>query len=577
MSDPTTQSPTAHAMALLQRGLPSQAIAVMRQLIELEPNSAEHRYHLSLIFTAIGQRDDAITSLRGAIRLNPNLAAAHLNLGVSLFGRGDVAAAEQSFRNAIATGQADEGAWRNLGKALRALDRFDDAEHAFRTAISLNPQSADAWMMLGSVLRESGQITEAIAATRQAVELRPDYREAHSNLCYSLYFDPNAKPTEILGEHRAWAAKFTPPVSAPPTRPLHNPIRVGYISPYFRRHVVGAFMEPILAHHDRSLFAITCYSDTKPEDDLTSRIRATATAWRDIAGHSDQDVAASIRQDEIDILVDLTLHMRGCRLGVFGLRPAPIQITHLAYCGTSGLPQMDYFVTDAHMLGPGCEKFFSEKPLPLATSYWCYRPPDVAPTVRPLPMLRNGYVTFGSLNTAAKINEQVVQLWSRLLIEIPKSKLAIHVPGGSQALAATFARYGIGASRLQLIPRQTLNEYFQTWNQIDIALDPFPYNGGTTTLDALWMGVPVVTLAGQLPLGRAGVSILRNLSLDQFIAGDPNAYIAVASSLASDPDRLSSLRQSSRGVMTQSPLLNARQYVAELEAAYRDAVIRRTF
>jgi len=578
MSDATNQTPAAQAMSLLHSGQPVKAIAMMRQWIAREPNSAEHYYHLSLILTAIGQHDDAINSLREAIQLNPNLAAAHLNLGVLLFGRGDVASAEQSFRNAISAGQDDEGAWRNLGKALRSQDRLDEAVEAFRTALSRNHKSPEAWMMLGSVLRECGQIADAISATRQAVLYRPDYREAHSNLCYLLYFDPAGadRPAAILAEHRSWAMKFAPPASKPISRPPHDPIRVGYISPNFRRHVIGAFMEPILAHHDRSKFAITCYSDTEPEDDLTARLRATETTWRQTKGHSDQQLAAMIANDEIDILVDLTLHMRGSRLGVFALKPAPIQLTHLAYCGTSGLAQMDYCITDANMVGFDTDQFFSEKLLALPTSYWCYQPPETACEVGPLPMLRNGYVTFGSMNTAAKANDAVIGAWSRLLHEVPTSKLAIHIPGASQSIPARFAQYGIGPDRLKIIPRQPLAEYFQTWNQIDIALDPFPYNGGTTSLDALWMGLPVVTLAGWLPLAQAGVTILRNLKLDQWIAANSDEYLKIATRLAADPPQLSSMRNSLRDRMMHSPLLDAARYVAELEAAYRDTTIRRT-
>jgi protein O-GlcNAc transferase len=576
MSDSTSPTPAAHAMALLESGQAAQAIAMMRRMIDLEPDCAEHHYHLSLILTRIGQRDEAIVSLRQAIQLNLNFAAAHLNLGVFLYGRGEVAAAEQCLRTAIASGQDDEVAWRNLGKVLRSQDRLDEAEQAFRMALQRNPKSPEAWMMLGGVLRECGQITEAIAATRQAVTLRPSYREAHSNLCYSLYFDPDTKPADLVAEHQAWAAKFAPPIATMPSRSLHNPVRVGYVSPYFRRHVVGAFMTPILEHQDRSQFAVTCYSDTNPEDDLTDRLRKTDTTWRHTAGQPDRLLAEMIRQDEIDILVDLTLHMRGCRLGAFALKPAPIQLTHLAYCGTSGLPQMDYCITDTNMLAPGCEQFFTEKLLPLPTSYWCYEPPAVAPDVGPLPMLRNGHVTFGSLNTAAKINDDVVQIWSQLLLTIPASVLAIHVPGGNQSLPARFAGHSIEPKRLKIIPRQSVEQYFQTWNEIDIALDPFPYNGGTTTLDALWMGVPVVTLASQLPVARAGVTILRNLKHNQLIAANRREYLNIAEILANEPRQLSSLRESMRGQMMQSSLLDAPHYVTELESAYRDAAIRRT-
>ena len=576
MSDSTTQSPTAYAMGVLERGDAVKAIAVMRQLIEREPNSAEHHYHLSLIFMRMGQRDDATRSLQAAIALNPQLGAAHLNLGVLLLERGEFTAAERSFRTAIATGRDVEGAWRNLGRSLRGQDRFDEAEQAYRTALTRDPNSPEAWMMLGSLLREGGEITESLAATRRAIALRPGYREAHSNLCYALYFDPHTSPADLIATHRDWAAKFAPPPTATISRPLHDPIRIGYVSPYFRNHVVAAFMEPILQHHDRSQFAITCYSDANPEDEITARLRKTNTTWRQTAGQTDRSLAKLVEQDEIDILVDLTLHMRGCRLGVFASKPAPIQITHLAYCGTSGLAQMDGCITDIHMLAPGCEAFFSETLLPLPTSYWCYQPPMVAPDVGPLPVLQNGYVTFGSLNTAAKVNDDVVSVWSKLLLPIPNSKLTIHVPQGSRSLPARFARHGIDASRLILIPRQSLSEYFQTWNQIDIALDPFPYNGGTTTFDALWMGVPVVTLAGSLPVGRAGVSILRNLKLERFIAESEDQYLSIAAGLATDLNNLSLLRKSARKYIANSPLLDAPRYVSELEAVYRLAAMRRT-
>ena len=576
MSDSPGQSPTIHAMALLQKGQPAEAIAVMQRLIALGPGVAEHHYHLSLIFARINQREDAIRALLNATRLNPALAPAHLNLGVLLFGRGDIAAAEQSFRTAIAAGQDDEGAWRNLGKALRSQDRLDEAEQAFRTALARQPNSAEAWMMLGSVLRECGRIPEAVAATRQAIAHRPDYREAHSNLCYALYFDPRATPVEIVAEHLAWAAKFAPPLQTGPRRGLHDPIRVGYVSPYFRQHVVGMFMEPILEHHDRTQFAITCYSDTNPEDELTARLRRTDTAWRETLGTSDLELAALIKADEIDVLVDLTLHMRGCRLGVFAQKPAPTQITHLAYCGTSGLSQMDGCITDAHMIAPGSEQGFTETLLPLPTSYWCYQPPLHAPEVKPPPALENGYVTFGSLNSAAKGNDEVIRLWAEILRSVPRSRLIMHALGGRQPLLERFASSGIEANRLTVVARQSLPDYFATYNQIDIALDPFPYNGGTTTLDALWMGVPVIALAGRLPLARAGASILRNIKADHLIAADTVKYLAIATALAQDSHKLSSLRSALRNQMIESPLLDPVRYTAELEAAYRLATIQRT-
>jgi len=554
------------------------AIEMIRRAIAIDPAAAEFHSNLGLSLRATGQLEESAAAFRGAIRLRPELGTAHLNLGVVLYEQGNAAAAESEFRQSIRITPNEPWPYLNLGKALRTQDKMDEAEAVFRHAIALAPEQPHGYNMLGSCLREGGRIEEAVASFRKAVSLNPDLREAHSNLCYALYFDPQTSPAEILQEHRRWSAHFAEPLNGfirphDSDRSPDRRLRIGYLSPNLRTHVVGFFMEPILEHHDRGQFEIICYNDATQMDALAAKFKGQVNLWRDTAGMRDEQLAQLIRSDRIDILVDLTLHMRGCRLRVYAQKPAPVQITHLAYCGTSGLETMEWCITDPHMCVPGTEQYFTEKMLPLPECYWCYRPSASAPGVGPLPAARNGYITFGSLNTLAKVNNGVLKVWSRLLQSVPKSRLAVHVPGGAETRSVfdRFVRHGIPQDRLVMLPRRSRDEYLDLYNQIDVALDPFPYGGGTTTFDALWMGVPLVTLAGELPLARAGATILTNLAITDLIAQSPERYIEIAADLARNIDRLNGLRQTLRGRLRDSVLLNEPQYVRHLEAVYRQA------
>ena len=573
------------AAALHCLGLVAQSIGRSQDAIDLlgraamaDPFVAEYHYNLSVAFESLGQLPQAEAALRAALRVKPDLAPAHLKLGAVLFAAGRIDEAIISFNQSVQLRPLEPWGYLNLGKSYRFQDKLDQAEAAFRKALVIAPDLAPAWNMLGSCLRTGGRIKDAIDAFARAVQLDPKLREAHSNLCYALYFDPQTPPQKIFDEHLAWARKFADPVAPavsahPNDRAPDRRLRIAYVSPNLRRHVVGLFMLPIIENHDWEHFEVTCYSDVASPDDLTARLKSRASVWRDTRALSDEQLANLVREDGIDILVDVNLHMRGCRLGAFARKPAPVQITHLAYCGTSGLSQMDFCITDPHMMHAGCEVYFKEWLLPMAESYWCYRPPDETPPVGPPPMQRNGYVTFGSLNTLAKVNDQVIQLWAKLLERVPNSRLAVHIPGGAETRSAIdrFVAHGIRAERLLPVARLDLANYMDLYNQIDIALDPFPYGGGTTTLDALWMGVPVVTLAGQLPVGRAGVSILSNLQLLDLIAQTKEQYLNYAAALAADPVRLTDLRSTLRDRMQSSPLLDAPRYVRNLEAAYRQA------
>jgi len=573
-------APALHCLGLIAQRAARQeeAADLIGRAIAADPLVPEYHYNLAGPLQALGRTPEAQASLRNAIRLKPDLAPAHLNLGVLLFNLGRLDEATACFRESIRLRPQDPWAYLNLGKALRTQDQLDDAEAAFRQAIQLAPNLAPAYNMLGSCLREQCRIREAIDAYRTSIRLDPNAREPHSNLCYGLYFDPQARPAEVLAQHVEWARRFAEPLRSSIRSHENDPtadrrLRIGYVSPNLRFHVVGFFMEPVLQLHDKQRFEVFCYSDAPPADDLARRLHGYADEWRETGSLTDPQLAQLVRDDRIDILIDLNLHMRGCRLGAFAYKPAPVQITHLGYCGTTGLQTIDWCVADPHMLSPGCKRYFTEKMLSLPDCYWCYRPSPTAPAVGPLPARERGHVTFGSLNTLAKINEQVIATWSRLLDAVPESRLAVHVPRGqsSRGVFDHFATHGIARDRLDALPRQPRDAYLDLYNRIDIALDPFPYNGGTTTFDALWMGVPVVTLAGQLPLARAGVTILTNLGLTELIAQSPDQYIRIAAALARDTDRLAALRSTLRQRLRDSVLMDEPRYVRNLEGAYRHA------
>jgi len=555
------------------------AIELIGCAISVSPNNAEFHFNLSQAQMAIGAMANAESSLRRAIALSPDFAPAQQNLGAILAQQNRLAEAEEHLRAAIALRPNDPTTYVNLGRVCRWQQRLEEAIECYRKAIEVAPNFAGAYSALGSALREAGRIGEAIAAFRKAVDLKPNFREAHSNLVYAMHFDPDTDPQANFAEHLRWAAKFAEPLrqTIQPHSNDRNPdrrLRIGYVSPDLMNHVVGSFMEPILEQHDHSRYEIFCYSDVAAPDDLTQRLMRHADVWRQTASLSDEQLAQQIREDRIDVLIDLTLHMRRNRLTVFARKPAPVQITHLAYCATSGMSAMDWCITDPHMSPPGMnDQWFTEELLRLPESYWCYRPSATSPPVGPLPALQNGYVTFGSLNTFAKVNSRVIELWKEVLDAVPNSRLMVHATMGDANAAArkVFTDAGIAPDRLTLVGRAQRDQYLDLYNRIDIALDPFPYGGGTTSLDALWMGVPLVTLAGQTALSRTGVTLLWNLDLTHLVAESPQQYVQIAASLAADVTTLAELRASFRERLSQSVLMDANRYTRNLEEVYRAA------
>jgi predicted O-linked N-acetylglucosamine transferase (SPINDLY family) len=555
-----------------------QGIDVMREAIARRGDVAEYHFNLSQPLLAMKRTTEAEASLREAIRLDPSLAGARINLGSVLAMQRRLPEAEAEFRAALMLRGSDPAIHLNLGQVCRWQQKLVEAIACFRQAIMIDGRFVGAYNVLGSALREAGRIGEAVEAFRKAVELAPQNRMVHSNLVYAMHFDPDTPAEQNFAEHLRWAAKFAEPLGKTVLphmngRDPERRLRVGYVSPDLRNHPIGLFMEPILKAHDRTQVEVFCYADGSAEDDLARRLRNSSDVWRVTAGMSDEQLAGLIRQDRIDVLVDLTQHMQGSRLTMFARKPSPVQITHLAYCATSGIRSMDWCMTDERMSPPGEEKkWFTEKLLRLK-SYWCYSAAGRSPEVGELAAATKGYVTFGSLNSLAKVNGRVVELWRKVLQAVPDSRLMVHATMGEENIFARemFARGGISAERLTLQPRLPRDGYLELYNGIDIGLDPFPYGGGTTSLDALWMGVPVITLCGARALSRTGVTLLAQLELEELIASNDEEYVKIAVGLAGDLGRLGRLRAGLRRRLMESPLMDEKGYTRDLEGAYRVA------
>jgi len=532
-----------HALQLQSQGRLADAIIVCRQILRSEPTNPNALNTLAILLQSTNYLTEARDTLRIAIATHPQLPELHYN----------------------------------LANIHRDLGDFDAAIDSYQKALALRPNFRPALNNLANALKETGDIPGAKSLFQQTLTLHPDPRIA-SNLLYLSYFDPNSTPQQIYQQHAAWNRTYAQPL-APTQQSFFNdrtpnrPLKIGYVSPDFRNHPVARFLLPLFTHHDRSRFEIVCYSDVRRPDSMTRHIQSLAAHWRDSTRLNDDQLAQLIRQDQIDILIDLTLHMDGNRLLVFARKPAPVQITYLAYAGTAGLTTIDYRLSDPHLDPPGSdETIYSEKTLRL-NSYWCYTPPPEAPAIGPLPFLSTGHITFGCLNNFSKINPPVLKTWRTILARVPNSRLILSAHQGSHRTRAIdyFSQSQISPDRVEFHGVLPFADYLALYNRIDIALDPFPYPGGTTTFDALYMGVPTITLPAQTAVSRAGVTILENLALPQLIAGSTGRYVAIASDLVSDPTALANLRQSLRPRLLASPLTDARNFAEDVESKLASA------
>ena len=554
-----------------------EAIAAYRQAIAINPNYAEAYSHLGNALQEQGQLDAAIAACQQAITLNPNYAEAYGNLGNALKDQGQLDAAVAAYRQAIALRPTLADAYYNLGIVLHQQRQLDAALATYQQAAALRPDHAAAHSNRGNVLKDMGELDQALAAFGQAQALKPHDPDIHSSLLLTRHYLPDQSPAALGAEARRWNSLHAAPLQKliQPHANDRSPdrrLRIGYVSPDFVRHPVGRFLEPLLACHDHHAFEIFAYAQVPAPDEMTARLRSYTDAWRSTVGLSHAQVAEMIQADRIDILVDLAMHSAHNRLLVFARKPAPVQVTYLAYCSTTGLDTIDYRLSDPYLDPPGMdESIYSERTVRLPETYWCYQPRIAPADVGPLPALAHGHITFGCLNNFCKVSAPTFACWTSLLRAVPHSRLILHAHQGAhrQRLQERWQREGLDPTRLHFADFLPVETYFALYRQIDIALDTFPYGGGTTTCDALWMGVPVVTLAAPTAMGRAGLSLLSNLGLPELVAQSPDEYVHIAATLATDLPRLAHLRASLRPRMEQSPLMDAPRFTRHVEAAYR--------
>ncbi|MDE2295981.1 MAG: tetratricopeptide repeat protein [Gammaproteobacteria bacterium] len=553
-----------------------EAEHVLRRALAAAPTHAAAAFNLARALQGQSRRDEAIAQYRQTLALRPDHVEALCNLGNLYRDAGATDAAYAAYTEALRARPESVIAWNNLGCLLRSAGRLQHAEHCLRRAIELAPANAAAHDNLGSVLKDAGAIDEAITAFRRAVELDPGSPAIHGNLLYALSFVAT-RPEPILEEARRWGRKFAPasPPREPPAATAHRdgrPLRVGYVSPDFREHCQSLFTLPLFANHDRGAVRVYGYSDVVRPDEITRRIAAHTDEWRDVRGLDDDALASQIEADAIDVLVDLTMHMAGGRPGLFVRRPAPVQLCWLAYPGTTGNGAIDYRVSDPWLDPPGAERQYVERTVRLPDAFWCYDPLATEPDVAPLPALRNGFVTFGCLNNPCKLTDATLETWVPVLRALPASRLVLLLPDGPRRAqrAAFLAARGVDPQRIDFVDYRPRGEYLRSYRRIDIGLDTFPYNGHTTTLDALWMGVPVVTRIGETSVGRGGWSQLAQLGLSRLAADGDAAFVATAVALAADWPALAALRAELRERLARSPLQDARRFARNLERVYRD-------
>lgn len=552
-----------------------------QRAIDLDNDHAEAYNNLGLLRARQGDPAGAETLLSRAVELSPDYAEAHNNLGLAHIQRGDFEAGLDACRRALALKPDLVDAHNNMGNGLRMLGRLSEAEECCRAALELQPGMATLASNLGSIQMSQGKLAEAIRHLRRALDLQPDFSDAHSNLLLAMNYAPDSRPEELSAEARCWEAVHAAPLTDLVLPHGNNPeperrLRIGYVSPDFKSHSVASFFEPVAAAHDGEAVEVFCYADIDSGDDTTDRLEALADVWRPVFGSSDEALAGMIREDGIDVLVDLTGHTAGNRLRTFAMRPAPVQVTWLGYPGTTGLSAMDYRLTDTVADPDGASgSQHTEELIRLPRRFLCYAPAEKAPQSEQPPCAKSGHVTFGSFNVLAKMSAPVIEAWSAILDRVPDSRLllknrSLGDVAAQQRYRAMFADRGIDPNRIFLhgwMPER--RAHFTAYGDIDVALDTFPYNGTTTTCEALYMGVPVVTLSGDRHAGRVGAALLTAVGMDSLVAETQEAYVEAAVRLAGDQGHLLALRGSLRDTLLLSPLCDADSFTRDLEDAYR--------
>lgn len=594
------------------RGAPEAAERHLRAALERRPEIAEARIVLAHVLEARGDAAGAAAAFDEALKSRPGDFGAWFGFGQTLRRLGRLGEAQAAFERALALDPANADAhsalfdlhqsqgnlasaakhvaavlrqrpdWAdalfNQGMVLMRMQRLGEAEAAFRRLIALDPGYRTAYRMLGSVLHRAARIDETLALCRAARQRFPDWFELESFELFVLNFVEHISAGDAFERHRQFGARLerANPARSVPFANTPDPqrrLRVGYLSGDFCYHVVPLFMLPLAERGDRAAIETYCYSVGGTTDAITRRLMAASDVWRDAAAMSDAELSDAIQRDGIDILVDLAGHSGIPRLGVFARQPAPVQATWLGYLNTTGLTRIQHRISDGYCDPPGLtDRYHTEALARLPGSQWCYRPFVAVEQASSAPVESNGFVTFGSFNQAPKLSPSVRRLWAQIMQALPDSRLVvagIQDEGVRELLWRDFAGSGIDRARIAFRPYGSLPDYYRWYNEVDIALDTTLYSGGTTTLDALWMGVPVVTLPGERPASRSAASILAAVGLEDWIASSGEDYVRRAAAFARDNARLADLRRTLRARVRASPLMDEARFARDMEALYR--------
>lgn len=596
-------------LALTSLGWLAEAVASIRQAIALQPDFAEAYINLSEALRQFQQFDQSVQAARSAVELRPDSGGAYASLGSALRAAEKIQEAIEAYQQATRLTPDLVQAWSGLGVTLvldrqyesageafrmltrlrpdwaepfgylggclRRLDRIDDAVFAFQQSVQIKPQLADAWNDLGSALRDRGDLDEAIEAYRQAMESNPALIGAHSNLIHAMYFHPAADASSIEQEHARWRQKYATDdharyTSHPNDRDPNRPLKIGYVSAHFFDHPDARRVLPLLEAHQSDRVIVHCYASVRRPDAMTERHQRAAPVWRDVLDRTDAELAEIIHADQVDILVDLSLHSAHNRMPTFVRKPAPLQLSWLGYPGDCGLASIDAWIGDDRLVLQGAA---DQRALRLPGCWICYDSQVGSEEfpISDLPAEKNGFITFGSLDDPAKINAVTIHHWAAVMRAVRGSRMILTSFSSRQRdqVASTFSSAGIAPDRIEFVGPADRAEQLRRYGQIDLVLDTFPFNGVASTCDALWMGVPVLTLSGLMPHSRAGRSVLAGSGLPGFAANSRQRLVEIAEEW-SDPHKLAERRKTLRQMVQSSPLMDTPRFARELESVYRD-------
>lgn len=556
-----------------------KAASCYRSAVKIKPDYAEVYYNLGILLAEQGKPEEAVLNFRTALEIKPDFAGTYIALGNALSSQGMPKEAVLWFRKGINLQPNNVAAYNNMGNALHNQDKLDEAIACYGKALEIDPKMAATLNNMGLLLQDQGRLKEAGKYFRRALKIDPNLVKAYSNFLLSLLYDSEYDPDHIFSEHKKWNDLYGHPSMKRPAPYINSPkqarrLRIGYVSPDFRNHSCAWFLEPLLEFHNRDKVEIFCYGEVKKGDGVTARIRRLSNSWYCTQGISDMEVVKQIRSDSIDILVDLAGHTKGNRLPVFARKPAPVQMTWLGYNFTTGLEAIDYRLSDNWLTPLKGRERFSEKLYNLTRCSLVYRPPEKTPEPVEPALESNEHITFGSFNNLSKVSSSTIALWARVLNETPGSKLVLKARqsrdfGSRERILRIFGEQRISANRVIFKGYASSTfEHLAHYHEIDLALDTFPYNGVTTTCEALWMGVPVITLSGNHTVSRWGLSLLAAVGLEGLAAKREDEYIAIIKSLVYSRRRLKALKTGMRDRLISSPLCDAKGFADAVEEAF---------